>query len=115
MRKEAFSDNFMVENGYWIIKEERTSSFIYEIITDTEKWRQLFETALRMTPENQIITPEILEKAIKSDTCRNPKPKRYYNKKERPEGYMTIKQRQAAAKKRAEQKLLNRNANRNPK
>ena len=106
----TYDDNYFFENNYWTKHYEETSSHKYLIIGKTEKWKELVETCLRTTRKDvtinginltnhQIITMNILNDVINGETHRNPK-KNHYTKISRPEGYLTVKQRQDKVKRR---------------
>jgi len=116
-RKVAYDDNWFLQNGYWKEKIEvsrpteynPTGGEKYTIMTPTEKWRKLMDTIFRNHDLHTIITPEVLIKTIETGTSRTKKDSKYYKKIQRPEGYLTIKQRKAKAKRLRDKRNDNRN------
>ena len=117
MRKVACDDNWFLQNGYWeikicespVTKYNPTGGFKYDYAVVTEKWRKLMDTVFRNHDLNTIITPEVLIKTIETGTSRTKKDSKYYKKIQRPEGYLTIKQRKAKAKRLRDKRNDNRN------
>ena len=105
-RKVTLNDDFFFDNGYFILKScespvtkyNPTGGWKYDYVQSTEKWRKLMDTIFRTHDLNKIITPELLIKTIQGKTTRTPKAKNRYKKIERPEGYLTTKEKLAIAK-----------------
>lgn len=122
---KVYTDQYFFDNGYWFRGDENT-------IGETEKWRMLFDTCINVRGNNNIILPETLHNVIEGgSTKRNAKyikkkdrteNKAYINtagivkyvKKERPEGYLTVKERKAITQKLKEEReeRINKHVNR---
>ena len=96
--KVELNDQWLINNGYFELNDCSDGIYSYEIITGTEKWRKLFETCITKTIVKitdrhvyyKLITIELLLEIITEG-----KTKRFtYRKKQRPMGYLTIKERQ---------------------
>jgi len=105
--KVELKDDWFIDNGYFVVHEERHTSYVYTIVSHTPKWEALIDTIFRTHDSNKIVTPDVLIKTLNGETQKNKYVKRRnYVKKERPEGYRTIKERQAIVKKRNDNRRL---------
>lgn len=80
MGVQQYDDQYFIDNGYWNISYDKSASFIYTIITGTEKWKKLFETCMRIVGHNRIITPEIIMQVIEEQNAERSKRRSYYKK-----------------------------------
>ena len=109
----VLNDKWLIKNGYLKVTIDNTSTFSYEIITQTEKFKKLYDTCRRIAGIYGIITPELIISVIESGkTKRTYIPK--YKKKPHPEGWMSTKDKIALRKKETAERKL-KNANRKPK
>lgn len=92
----VINDKWLVDNGYLTITFEDRGAFKYDIYSATEKWRKVFDDAIIIAnANNSIITNRIIVDVINGGGGKRMKKDytRQYQKKERPEGYLTMKQR----------------------
>lgn len=69
---DKLTDDYMLANGYWKITQDTQSAHLYDIIVPSEKWRMLFDTCIRKTPKDQIITVDLIVEVInEGDTERH--------------------------------------------
>lgn len=92
----TLTDKYMVDNGYFFINIDKSGAFGYPIYMATEKWRKLFDTCILIAKKNNsIVTEAIIINAIKGGNTKRADNRLspIYKKKKRPEGYMTVKER----------------------
>jgi len=114
MRKATYDDKYFFDNKYWILKIEKAAAtkatpegIKYEYAFTTTKWGKLMDTVLRKYPpvisgntvKHKIITPEMLADVIENNELKRTVIDRnkYYVKKKRPQGYLTVKERKEKA------------------
>lgn len=79
MREETklkYNDEYFFNNGYWRHSTDVNSSYRYEIVVYSQKFRNLVDTCLKLKG-NGIITPELIATVIESGGGKR---KSYYKK-----------------------------------
>jgi hypothetical protein len=76
----TLSDQWFIDNGYFTTNVDTTGACEFEIVSGTEKWKMLFDTCVRLTPKNHIITPEVIMKVINDGDMKRHKLKSGYKK-----------------------------------